>query len=350
MAITRKTTQTVPAAPQMQAPMYAPPTPNYALQQAPQQAGGVDFLDMSFYSGGFLVPKGNYVITSVQVRIFKGERQQAGQERLGVMITLVPLADPREESKHEQFYSMGSKMHLGYMPNATGTGIVPIPNAAGVSAPGSTNWALFLKTLYDCGMPKGWGTNDSTKLEGIWVYITHVDEPAEREGFTSNTTEFQAQQRAPRKIAVVGEILQGGMPWAGGGGWPDKPVNHPTQVNGAPGLPINSPLPPSLQTQGLLQSQSNVPAPPPPAGVDMVSYMTIAQHTIGEILENAAKQKVYTLQRLAVRNDAFNLMKAKYGEQSAGTVLQQVFDTAGVLDAVLGDIGYVVNGPMIQPR
>jgi hypothetical protein len=316
MAITRRT---APAAP------VAPPPPQYAQPQVAPTHDSVNFMDMGFYMGGFLVPQGNYVITDVVTRLFKGEKQPAGSEKLGVQITFIPLNDPRQESKKEQFYSMGGSTHLSFMPSPDGSGIVAIPNAPSQNAPNSTNWAILLKSLYDCGLPIGICTNSVKPLEGTWVYVTHIDEPEERSQFQSNTSEVQTRSNIRKKIAVIGEILDGGKPWEGSGGWPDKPV----AVNGHA-----APL-------------AHVAPPAPAAGVDLSDVRTSALNAISDVLEAEAKAGKLQTARIALRNGVFNNLMPKLGEAGAGAVLAQVFDAPGVLNTVLGDLGMKVAGAMI---
>jgi hypothetical protein len=263
--------------------------------------------------------------------MFKGEKSQQG-ERLGAMVSFVPLEDPRKEAEKTQFYSFGSEAHKSFMPNpAHGKGILPIPGAPANSFNNSTNWFLFLKSLYDLGMPHGLVTNTVAPLEGTWVYIQHIDEPAERATFQSNTAEVSAAPRTPKKIAVVGEIIQGGKPWEGGGGWPDKPVQA-APVNGSP-----SPMAPPVAA----------PAPPPPPAGNQGDVRTIGMASIGDLLEAALKGGQKQVPRLGLRNNTFSAVHSKYGESVAAAVLAQVFDTAGALEAVVGDLGCTIQGGMI---
>jgi hypothetical protein len=74
-----------------------------------------------------------------------------------------------------------------------------------------------------------------------------------------------------------------------------------------------------------------------------------AMNGIADVLEKSAAVGQTSVARLKLRNDVFNLLVAKSGEATAGAVLAQVFDTPGVLDTVVGDLGYKIAGMMITP-
>jgi len=344
MAITRKTA----SAPTPMAPPPPPPVQQYAAAAAaPAPMGGApglegpNFMELSFYSSGFITPQGNYVITDATVQMFKGEKQREDERKLGVVVTLVPLNDPRQENAKQQFYAMGTDAHKSFMPNpAHGKGIVPIPGAPAATLAGLTNWNIFLKSLYECGLPIGYVTNRVDPIEGTWVYIQHIDEPEERKGFQSKTAEVSTVQRVDKKIAVVGQILEGGKPWEGGGGWPAQPVI----IDGAPPAPaVHHVAAPAPKVNGA------PPPPPAPVGLDGADIRAAASNGIADILGISAAKGVNTLARLQLRNDTFNHLTSKSGEAVASAVIAQIFDAPGVLETVLGDLGYKVAGAFVMP-
>ncbi len=305
---------------------------------------GPNFLDMGFYSGGFTLPPGKYCMAELTVKMFKGDKDKSQTPaRLGVMITFVPLSDPREENKREQFYSLGSKADQSYAPNpVTGKGIIPIPGAPAAGLNNSTNWYLLLKSLYDGGLPQGLITNDLTPLEGAWVDMGLIDEPAERAGFQSNTAEVGSEPRVARKIAVAVEVLAGPWDASNPGGWPTEPVvfddsaHAPapvahTKVNGAP-TPAARPV-------------AVRPALAPPAE-DTSDIQMAAINGVSDVLEKNANG----LLRIQLRTQTFDAVKTKLGEDMAAAVIATFFDPTGALDTILGQVGYKVAGPKVVPQ
>lgn len=305
-------------------------------------------MENSFYSGGFLVPQGYYVITDMTVMLYRGHKGDQ-PEVLGCMVSFVPLTDPKEENKKSQFYGFGSQAHKSFMPNPQhGKGIVPIPGAPATGFNESTNWNIFRKSFFDCNLPQGIVTDRVDPLEGTWVYLQHIPEPEERKSFNTNSTaEVQQTARADKKIAVIGQILDGGKPWEGTGGWPAGPVNvgngHAPAPVAASTLvrPATAPLmPPTPQF-------TPPPPPAPPAGMDTVDIQTHAMNAIADTLEKLAIAGQVAPQRLAVRNDVFNLVATKSGEQTATAVLTQVIDIPQNFETILGSLGYKTQGPLV---
>ena len=171
---------------------------------------GVNFGDTSMYSGGVFLPDGKYCVY-YDVMMYQPTDQKTGapkgKSNLGVMISFYPLANPVEDAKIQKFYSMGQKADESYAPNPeTGKGIVAVPGAKGQNLNDKTNWMMWLNSMEQSGLPKGVFTNDISVCDGMWVYVTSVDEPEERKGFQSATGEVQALDRKPAKIPVVSGI------------------------------------------------------------------------------------------------------------------------------------------------
>lgn len=304
---------------------------------APVVADGVDFLNLGFYSGGFTLPPGKYVWTDVSIRMYKHEKSTQ-PERLGALITMIPLADPKEANKHLQFYSFGSSADKSYQPNATGKGILPIPGAAAGGLNQSTNWAILLKSLLDAGLPPGVATNDVSVFEGIWVDMALIDEPVERASFVSNTAESAGQERKPNKIAVVREVLDGGKPWEGSGGWPDQPVIFSDDA--APLIPAAAP-----RVNGAATPAPVAQRPAATTTSADVDVLNAAVNGISNVLEKNANG----ITRLLLKNSTFSGVKAAQGEPMAAAVIANFFDDANGLSTVLGMVGYKLSGVQVVP-
>lgn len=295
---------------------------------------GVNFGDLGMYSGGNFVPDGDYIMFfNVQNYQPKGkDGSTKGPSRLGVVVDFYPFENPTEEGKHPQFYSMGSKADLSFAPNPeTGKGVVPIPGAPATGFNDSTNWALLLKSLYDSSLPQGVFTNDFTAIDGIWVHVTNVDEPSERAGFQTNTGDVANQPRKNNKIAIVTEIKDDGKPWEGGGGLPEAPKAAAPTPKAAP-KPVSVPKP---------------AAAPQATGLDDADVENGAISALSELF--TAKPK--GCPRLLARNETFKYAKKASGEDMASAIISNYFEPGkeDQLAALLGSLGFAVNGNVIEP-
>lgn len=362
MAIRRSTAAPAPAVgafqPPPPPPMGFPPAIQQQFAAPPSMLVGEDLPigEMGFFSQGFNLPPGKYVIFNIDIKLHKHEKDKSNApRRLGGMITLIPLADLREEAKHEQFYSLGSKAHMAYAPNATGKGIKAIPGATeGTVCAGSTNYGVFLANLYECGLPPGVFKNDVSVIEGTWIETGLIDEPAERGTYAKAETEIEPAPRTPKKIAVPLAILEGGKPWEGSGGWPDTPQKlaqvqallrqAPTPVRvAAPAF-----APPVIQIPAAPAAPAFVQPPPPPAppaatlqGLDL---QTQAQSCISDVLT----KNLNGLPFMTLRVETYNAATGKYGLTTASNVITQVIDTP-LFDTVVGMLGYKRQGDMVVP-
>ena len=313
--------------------------PAAAQAPPPPVVEGVNFGDLGMYAGDFLLPKGDYCMF-FDVLMFKGEKSNFG-ERLSVRVAAYPLDNPTEEHKKEQIYSMGSKAHLSFAPNPnTGKGLVSIPGAVGATLPPSSNWGMFLKSLYDSGLPQGTFTNDLTTIDGIWAHVEHVDEPAERAGFQSATGEApRPENSGPRKIAVVTEILEGGKPWEGTGGIPAEGAATPA----APAAPARPALvrPPAARPA---PAPARAAAPAPAATASADDIQTAAVNGLSAVLE----KNLQGLPWLQLRNQAFSAIKATNGDDMASAVTDTYFGSDDAINGLLGQLGYVKSGPAVK--
>lgn len=288
----------------------------------------VNFGDLGIYTGGFSLAEGNYLWLDLSVLLYRGFKGDL-QERLGVMITMLDLADeaaladPDNEANHKkQFYSLGGKAHLSFAPSSTGKGLTVIPGAAG-NLNNQTNWSFLLKSLAESGLPAGTFSNDVSVLEGIHVHMQNIDEPAERASFQSQTGDVQATARTPGKIAIVTEILEEGKPWEGTGGLPEagtkKPAGKATAAKIAP--------------KPAAKAKEKEPE------VDATDLEAVALSGLSSFLEAtpAGGPKV------AVRMAAFKHVKDEYGDEAAQGV-QELYSDDETMGALLGSLGYKVSG------
>jgi hypothetical protein len=305
---------------------------------------GVNFGDLSMYVAGGGLPDGDYccMFTVQMYQAKKQDGSNAGPVRLGVMMDAYPLSDPKPESVRQQFYSMGSNADKSFAPNpATGKGLVPIAGAAGATLNHSTNWAVFLKSLYDSGLPVGVFTNDFTTIDGIWCHVQNIPEPEERKGFR------QAQQaigegggEQPQNkgtIAVVTEIKDDGKPWEGTGGLPD-----------APAVPALATAKAKVSPIAKAATKAPAKAAPAPAAVaepDSEDVQTWAITGISEALEKSPNG----CPRLLLRTQTFNAVKTKASEDMASAVIDTYFTADDALSGILGELGYKLAGVQIKP-
>lgn len=187
-------------------------------KRAVQEGAPVSFGDLGSYTAGGSIPEGDYILKDFNLQMYQAEKKdgtKAGAARLGVMITLATIAKPDEDLT--KFLSLGSKAHESFAAAADGKSIIPVPGGPGGSLNISTNWAIFLKSMYDCGLPQGYFTTDLSVLDGCHVHLANVPEPEERKGFqtAAATGEAAAEERKPQTTVIVTEFKDGGKPWEG---------------------------------------------------------------------------------------------------------------------------------------
>lgn len=295
----------------------------------------VNFGSLSFYSGGFSLPKGRYAMehTVMMFQPTKQDGSPVGKPRLGVMLTAHPLEGGGEPV--EQFISMGSKADLSFAPDpATGKGVVPIPGGPASTLPRNTNWNLYLKSMYDCGLEEGVFTNDLAVLDGIWVQTDQVPEPEERKGYAKAATgEAEEERKGSGLIPVVSEILEGGKPWAGGGGFPEAVAAAPAKA------PI-----------GRIASKVATPkvAAPAPAAAAEATDDDVASAALSGITTVLEAEPNGT-SKLKLRTGTFKAVTASSGAEAAQAVLDTYFGSDEALNSVLGQLGYAVNGGNVKP-
>jgi hypothetical protein len=314
-------------------------------------ASGVNFGDLDFYAGGFTLPKGLYAMEH-DVCMHAATKQDGtplGKARLGVMLTAHPIQEDGSPvlaaEPLQQFLSMGSKADQSFAPDpATGKSLVPIPGAPSTSAPKSTNWALYLKSLYDTGLPKGIFTNDITVLDGVWVRTDLVPEPEDRKNFAKSQTGENADQPEERRgsgqVPVVTEILEGGKPWEGGGGFLAE-----TAPAAAPKAPLARPA--AVAPKPAVARPAAAPVAAPAAAADDEAVQIAASNGITEVLTVPANAN--GVSKLILRTSTFKAVTAAAGAEMAQAVLETYFASDDALNSVLGPLGYSVQGIAVKP-
>ena len=305
---------------------------------APKRAvsSGFNLGDLSGYSSGGVLAEGDYCLKDFTVQMFQGTKADgspAGASRLGVMITLVPLAGGEE---HTQFYSFGSKAHESWQPNPeTGKGLIQVPGGPGTPPNASTNWAVLLKSMYDSGLPQGVLSDDFSVLDGMWVHMANVPEPQERKSFVSKTGEAAVEDKA-RTIAVVTEIKDDGKPWEGTGGVPE--VAAPAKPGPKVVKPVSGPV------SGAVQKATTTRTAPASTGPSE-DVESAALTGVGEVL--ADKPKGCT--KLILRTGTFKAVSTAHDQKMASAVIDAYFGSDEALNSLISQHGFAVKGPMVVP-
>lgn len=303
---------------------------------------GVNFLELEFYSGGFNIPEGDYVIADITILEYqytKADGTPTGTPPvLGAMVTLQAMAEPAAEFR-KQFYGMGKTANKSFMANPeTGKSLISVPGGAAAGLNNMTNWAVFLKSLYDSGLPQGTVSNDVSVLEGTHCHMASVPEPKERSGFQSNTAEVQ-QEKKNNLILVVTEIKEDGKPWENTGGLLAADAPAPA-VAGKPvaAKPVAGRAP------------VRAAAPVVPAAVEEGTDDAIRDAAIDGI--TAALEVTPTPTKLQLRTGAFKAITAAHGKDMATAVVDTYFSDATIpaLQDILGTVfGYKMVGTNVLP-
>lgn len=300
---------------------------------APPPVEGAMFGDLlGFYGGSnFLLPEGDYIALKHEIAMWSPPNATNAKPKLCVMITFKHRNDPDAEERTEP-YSMGTSAHLSWAPNPdTGTGIVPVAGGPASSLPTTSNWGVYLKSLYDSGLDPGVFTNDISVLDGMWVHITHIPEPEERKGFASKTGEAQAQPAQPKKIAVVSLIEEDGKPWEGTGGDVEAaPAKPAVKVNGK----VTAIAKPVVKAKA-------APEPEPEPQDD--EHTTAAVSALGTVLAKTPP----TMTRLKLKTDMFKVLNAT-DPTTAKAIQETFFASDEALNVILGQVGYEVDGTNVK--
>ena len=324
--------------PRRMAPSPVPPS------SAAPAAEAVNFGSLNFYAGGFTLPKGQYALefNVVMRQSTNMAGQKTGKPRLGVAVSAYPLSGGDVQ---EQFLSMGTNADQSFAPDpTTGKGLIAVPGGPAITAPRNTNWNVFLKSLYDSGLPGDAFTTDLRTIDGIWVQTDLVPEPEERKGYGSAQTgeAAQEQRQGSGLIPVVVQILDGGKPWEGTGGFPQPaPAATPPVARQAPIHPTTAVARPIA---------GRVVAPPAPVAVAAPAdddLMTAAINGVTEVLTDA--KNVNGCSKLLLRTGTFKNVSAAAGGEMAQAVIENFFGSDETLNSVLGQLGYTVVGVGVKP-
>lgn len=312
---------------------------------------GVNFGRLSFYSGGSAIPEGDYAVTH-DVMMHQATNRETGAtrgpSRLGVMLSATLLNDPSAEPK-QRFLAMGKDAHKFWAPNDTGKGLVEVPGSAAPATQGKmSNWAYYLKSLYDSGLPENVFENDLSTIDGAHVHLQNIDEPKDRKDMrerrktqTGEGAMEEEEFSGPSTVVVVTQILDGGAPWEGGGGVPEAAAPAPAAKIAA--KPVVAARPTVVARR---------PTPPP---------TPVAQEEAGEDadVEAAAASGVASVLEkfpngcpvLQLKVGTFSYVKDNMGEEVATLVTSTYFgkDIAN-LNALLGGLGYQAAGGKVMAQ
>ncbi len=297
---------------------------------------GVNFGDSDMYVAGGGLPEDDYLMRELNIEMYQAQTQAGvtkGPARLGVMITFQSLTDGAADER-KQFYSMGSNAHKSFAPNPdTGKGIVPIPGGPGQTLNNQTNWAYFLDSLKDSGLPKGIFTDDISVLEGTWVHIQNVPEPEERKAFVRGAATGEAgadAARSPGTIAVVSEIKEDGKPWENTGGEPEAGATVPKGTAKA--------------AKGKAAPKKAADKPADQSDEDAIQ--TAAINGISSILE----KKPDGCPKMLLRTGTFKSVGESEGADMAQAVIENYFAAGDdALNEILSQISYTLDGGKVVP-
>lgn len=322
----------------------APPPP-----PPPVVAEGPNFGDLTFYGGGgFVIPEGNYVAVDHQVAMWAPPERNGKrtEPKLYVLIKFQDRNNPGAEYL-EQPYSMGQKAHLSWAPNpSTGKGLVAIAGGLGTAPPTSTNWGMYLASLYQSGLEPGVFTNDLSVLDGIWVDIKHELESDDRKNFgsaakTGETADQQQQHQTPRKIAVVFNIPDEGKPWEGGGGELSADAPAPAKPAAAPKPAVKpaAAAKPAVAPKTAAAPVTQV-AVTEVAGDDDGELKAVLVSAFGTILSDAPPSYL----KLKLRTGSFKILDEQYGADVAKKSCELYFANEASLNSVLAEVNYISKG------
>lgn len=311
---------------------------------APAPTVGVAFGALSFYAGGSrMLPRGLYAMEH-DIHMFtptKADGTPSGKASfLAVQLTAHPI-DEEGNSTGEaivQQLSMGSKASLSFAPHPeTGKGLVLVPGGPSSTLPTNTNWQLYLKSLYDAGLPEEVLSDDFSVIDGIWVRTDNVPEPEERKGYGTAAATGEASQeqnQGPKLVPTVIEILENGKPWEGTGGIPDAEAPKAAPAPAKKTAPAK-PAPAAKKV-------APAPAPAPEADED---EQTAASNAITSVLEKNPNGCT----KIALRTGTFKALQASHDAETTKAIMDSVFANDDSLNAVLADLGYQVAGIQVKP-
>lgn len=299
----------------------------------------VNFGDPGMYVAGGGIPEGNYALEFLiqNYQAQKADGTSSGPERLGVMITAHSLTDAekRGDGAYKQFYSMGRNAHLSYQPDPdTGKSLVSVAGGPATTLPNSTNWAVFLKEMFNSGLPAGIFTNDISVLDGMHAHLHPIPEPEERKSFQSATSEGSDEPRKNNTICVVGEILEDGKPWEGTGGIPDTNTKAATKPNGKVATVKAAPKVTAAKPKPAAEEEAD------PDDMEAVAKVSASKWF---------SEKPNGGPKLLFKTGVLKLVGEKYGEEVKDAIKDGLFDSDDNINAVISGLGYNCANGQVKP-
>lgn len=302
-----------------------PPVARKGLQVG--AGGGVSFGDNdALYAGNGAIPEGRWSL-AFDIRLFPGFKPKPNAiARLGCFIDATSIDDPN--TTKQAFLGFGKNAEKSFVPNDTGTGIVPVPGGPTQTLNDQTNWAIFRQSLFDCGLPRGVWTDDISVLNGIHVHIQNVPEPESRKSMRSNaakTGEVQEEEvTGSGTVPVVSEILDSGKPWE------SAPVKA-----ARPAVKATAPAKAAPATKAAAASVE-----------DDEDLQNAAVNGISAVLEANPNG----LMRLQLRAQTFKAVSKAQGEETGQAVLKAFFESDEALGPLLDSLGFQVSGGKVSPQ
>lgn len=292
----------------------------------------VNFWADEFYTSGYTLTEGDYVWKDVSIVMHEGFSEKKGAARLGVKITMALLSDPEKDV--QQFWSFGSKAHLSFMPTDDGKGVQLVPEPVARTLSGATNWNMLRESLKNAGVPEEVFASPSVEgLEGLWVHMMTVPEPAERANMQNDISEVGQAPRKPGVVAVVSGIVEGGAPWEGGGGMPDaKTAKKKTAT------------PAALATK---KKAAPVVEEEPEAEAGTEDEDEVESAALSGITKALTKSPGGT-NIVNLKRETFRAVKASHGDEMAQQVMSQIMSDEDRLSSVLSFSGWKLSGADIK--
>lgn len=325
-------------------------------------AVGINFLDYDQYQSGGGIPNGRFILyfdpMNFKPEPRSGVRQQFSDARLGVMVTA--YNPDNKDDIHTQFLAFGKDLNKAYTvnPDPNIKGLLPIPGAAAIPFPASSNWGYFLKSMLDMGMPRNYATNDLTAMDGVWADVAQNPEPEDRKGYR-NSAKAMSEVEAPEikgsgKILQIVDFVENGKPWEGGGGMPEGFPEHnitnilkkpaPATAGAAKPSPRPGPVAPKPGPKPPVSAAKGPAKPAPKAAAEATDLDPMEVHDAAiQAIAAILGENVDGLLRIKLRNGVF-ANSNKTNPAMGQAILEQFFATDDSLNGILGEIGYVIEG------
>lgn len=330
-----------------------------AVVAAPVAKNYVSFGSLDFYSGSRQIPEGDYAV-EFNWQNFQPKKQDgtpAGASRLVVMASHYNLLGG---APIEFPLGVGEKTHESFQPDPDNPKcLLAVPGGPGQSISKMSNWAIYLNSLYfpvsepEAGMPQGILDNDFSVIDGIHLHVKMEPEPEMRKNMPkSATAELQGEERKGNGLVpMVMQILEGGRPWEGGGGFPEEgvpaaaPVAAPVRrAPAAPARPVAA-APAKPAAKAPARPAAAAPAPVAASGVDE-NLLASATMAAADVL--AANPT--GLERAAFRMELFKILqKGAGGPAEANAIVKPLFASDAALNQLTQPLGFTADSGNILP-